>query len=315
VASGTGPVPGIRTIGLVSPEIAIATCDRLPEVDVDDRLLGAALTAAGLTPRLVAWNDPRVDWASFAATVVRSTWDYTTRRADFLAWADSVPRLFNPAEVIRANSDKRYLATLAARGVQVVPTEFVGPGEELVLPAEGDFVIKPTVGAGSRGAGRFAADEHGAAREHAARLHAEGRTAMVQPYLAEVDTAGETALIFLDGVYSHAIRKAALLEPGTRVPTDFGPLYRIEQIGPREPSAAERALADRALAAFGTDEPLLYARVDLLPGPDGPRVVELELAEPSLFLDHADGAADRLAAAIAARIGAGSSPSRPGRSG
>jgi hypothetical protein len=42
---------------------------------------------------------------------------------------------------------------------------------------------------------------------------------------------------------------------------------------------------------FGT---LVYARIDLLGG----AVLEVELAEPSLFLAHGPGAADRLATAI-----------------
>ena len=48
--------------------------------------------------------------------------------------------------------------------------------------------------------------------------------------------------------------------------------------------------------------PPLYARVDLLPGPDGaPQIVEVELTEPSLYLAYADNAAERFAAAIAQR--------------
>jgi hypothetical protein len=120
-----------------------------------------------------------------------------------------------------------------------------------------------------------------------------------------VDTAGETALLFIAGpdglAFSHAIRKEALLTG-----PDFGidGLFRPEKITPRTPSAAERAVAERTLAGVpGGTGRLLYARVDLIPGPDGaPVLVELELTEPSLFLSHADGAAERLADAIAARV-------------
>jgi glutathione synthase/RimK-type ligase-like ATP-grasp enzyme len=291
----------------VSRAIAIASCQQLPDGDVDDRLLIAALAVRGLTATVRAWTDPAVDWDDFDATVIRSTWDYTVRRTEFLAWADTVPRLHNPAAVLRDNSDKRYLARLAAAGVPIVPTEFFAPGEPVRLPAGTEFVVKPSVGAGSMGAGRFPADAHEAAAEHAAMLHGLGRTVMVQPYLAGVDTAGETALIFLDGRFSHAIRKTALLAPEARHRVDSEQLYLEETITPREPSAAELDLAERVHEQLigQLPAPLLYARIDLLPSPDGPRLLEAELIEPSLFLAHADGAADRLAAAIADRVAAG----------
>ncbi len=292
-----------RTIEQVSRAIAIASCAQLPDGDADDQLLVAALARRGLTSTVVAWTDPDVDWHRFDATVIRSTWDYTVRREEFLAWAVSVPRLHNPLAVLRGNSDKRYLAELAEAGVPIVPTEFFEPGQRPRLPSGTEFVVKPSVGAGSIGAGRFAADAHGPAAEHAALLHNFGLTVMVQPYLAGVDAAGETALIFLDGEYSHAIRKSALLAPGSSHPPDAEELFLTETITARQPSAAERALAERVHAELARACPdrLLYARIDLLPSPDGPRLLEAELIEPSLFLGHADGAADRLAAAIAAR--------------
>ena len=46
-----------------------------------------------------------------------------------------------------------------------------------------------------------------------------------------------------------------------------------------------------------------YARVDVLRDADGqPAVLELELIEPSLFLDFAPGSAEALARAILARL-------------
>jgi hypothetical protein len=120
---------------------------------------------------------------------------------------------------------------------------------------------------------------------------------MVQPYLASVDTAGETALLFFSGEYSHAIRKGPLLLPGVEGERVEG-LFVQEEIEPREPSAAERAVAQAALGAVPGPMPL-YARVDLLAGEQGdPVLLELELTEPSLFLSHAPGAADRLAQAL-----------------
>jgi hypothetical protein len=157
-------------------------------------------------------------------------------------------------------------------------------------------VVKPTVSAGSQDTVRVSDEDD--IQEHVARLHAMGKTAMIQPYLAEVDTAGETALLYFHGVFSHAIRKGPMLLPGEVKDPE---LFYAEEIAAREPSAAERALGDRAVAyvseRFG---PPLYARIDLLPFDDGPVIIEVELTEPSVFVGHADGAAERFADAIAA---------------
>jgi glutathione synthase/RimK-type ligase-like ATP-grasp enzyme len=291
----------------VSSRIALASCLDMPTGDGDDLPLVQALTDLGFEPAMVPWDQPGVDWAQFDATVIRATWDYTTRREEFLAWVASVPRLYNPEPVVLANSDKTYLTGLADAGLPVVHTRIAPPGTEPELPESGEFVLKPAVGAGSRGVGRFDADRPGAhqqAREHLNALHAIGRTVLVQPYLDAVDTAGETALIFFDGVFSHAVRKGPMLQPGSRHQVDSRALYIEENITAREPSPDELAVAERvfAHANAGLAENLLYARIDLLPGPDGPVLIELELVEPSLFFLHADGAADRLAAAIQARV-------------
>jgi glutathione synthase/RimK-type ligase-like ATP-grasp enzyme len=281
--------------------VALATCAAFPDLDDDERRSLAPLRERGVDAVPAVWDDPAVDWSSFDLVVVRNTWDYTERLSDFLAWAHSVPRLANPAPVLAWNTDKRYLGELAAQGLAIVPTRFVAPGETFTAPGfdeTAEIVVKPTVAAGSRGAGRFGPGERDAALEHVRRLHAAGATAMVQPYVAAVDQEGETALLYLGGTHSHAIRKGPLLRSGAG-PSDA--LFLEEDIERRVASAAERELADRVIA-FVTERfgPLVYARVDLLPGPDGePLIVEVELTEPSLFLTYDDAAPDRLAAAIA----------------
>jgi hypothetical protein len=288
-----------------SPEdvVLLATSAAYPDGDEDGAELLEALAAQGLTGRWVSWDDPTVDWSA-GLVVLRSTWDYTLRRGDFLAWARALPRLLNPYDVVLWSSDKVYLRDLAEAGVPVIETRWAAPGQSLELPAEGEYVIKPSVGAGSRGAGRFTAEDALVAQAHVEALHAARRTVMLQPYLGDVDDAGETALIYLDGRFSHGVRKAAMLPPGTIHTVDERALYVEETITAREPRNDELAIGAGIVgmltARFGA--PLLYTRVDLLPGPDGPVVVELELAEPSLFLGHGPGSADLLASAIANRL-------------
>jgi hypothetical protein len=281
--------------------VLLATCAALPDGDDDAEVLDAALAEVGVDARWVPWRDLKP--ADDELVVLRSTWDYTDRPAEFLAWAAGLPRVLNAAEVVAWNTDKLYLRDLAEAGVPTVPTAFAAPGEAIEFAGHDEFVVKPSIGAGSRGAGRFGADEVAAARRHAARLHEADRVVLVQPYLDAIDTVGETALIYIDGEFSHAVRKAALLPAAFAHPLDGAALYVEEAIEPRAASEAELAVGSVALAAvrdrFGADQ--LYARVDLLPGPAGPVLVELELAEPSLFLQHGAGAARRFATAIAAR--------------
>ena len=193
--------------------IALVTCAQLAGGE-DAQELDAALSALGMQSTWQVWNDPAVDWPALGLAILRSTWDYPRDRRAFLAWAESVPRLANAVDVVAWNSDKRYLGDVAAAGIPVVPSEWSDPGEPVNLPT-GEFVVKPSVGAGSRGVGRFGPDAHAAARSHAAALHDAGRVVMVQPYLADVDTAGETALIYFDGAFSHAVRKAPMLPEAT----------------------------------------------------------------------------------------------------
>jgi hypothetical protein len=282
--------------------VALATCAAFPSgEEVEGDLLLDACRAAGLDAEYRDWAEPGTDWSAFDLVVIRSTWDYVPRRAEFEAWAAAVPRLANPAPVVSWNATKTYLNVLADAGVPVVDTRFVEPGAQPRFPENTEFVVKPAEGAGSMGAGRFTSTDDGA-RRHVEALHRAGRTVMLQPYLADVDIAGETALIFFDGAYSHAIRKGPMLPESHVNPLDAkdDELFITEEITARTPSAAEHDLARAALAAVPGSERLLYARVDLLPTPAGPVVGEIELIEPSLFLAFDAGAPQRLATAIAA---------------
>jgi glutathione synthase/RimK-type ligase-like ATP-grasp enzyme len=277
----------------VAPLVALATCAEVAEGDEDAPELVAALAERGVAAESAVWDGEAVAWTDFDLVVVRSTWDYAERRDDFLGWADSLPRVVNPAPVLRWNTEKDYLLELAQARVPVVATQFLEPGDRFEAPA-GRYVVKPAVSAGSRHSARYEPGE--SAEEHVARLHAMGRTVMVQPYLNGIDDEGETMLIYLAGSYSHTLRKAALLRPGQ---SPGSGLYLEEDICATEPTAAEREVADRALRALRSTG-LVQARVDLVPAEEGPVVLEVELTEPSLYLGYAAGATERFADGIAA---------------
>lgn len=264
------------------PRIVFAGCRALVEGDGDDAGLVGALRARGLHARWLAWDDPECERAD--VVILRATWDYIDRLDEFLAWTRRVPNLLNGPEIVAWNTDKRYLSDLAAAGVPVVPSRFFAPGEPVRLP-DGEFVVKPAVGAGSFGAQRFAEVSAGAA--HAEALHAEGRTVLVQPFDPRI-ADGETALVFVAGQQSHAFTKGPILPPPGQSPEfDESGTYAEESLQPADPDfalwdvghAALRASAERL--GIRTEE-FLYARVDVIGGADDPRVLELELVEPSL---------------------------------
>jgi len=301
------------------PRIALVSAREALALDEDMEPLAAALHQAGADVATPFWDDPAVDWRAYSAAVLRSTWDYAERIDEFLPWADRCAQqtvLLNPPALVRWNTDKHYLLELAQKGIPVVPTRFVEPGSVAAQHIErflgggadaltigtansfAEFVVKPSIGAGSRDAARYRRHEIERATEHLARLLAQGRSVMLQPYLGRVDEHGETALIYLGGEFSHAIRKGPLLRAGAAL---VDGLFAPEQISPRQPQPDERAVGLQACTAIGSSGPV-YARIDLIRGADdAPVVLELELTEPSLFFAHAPGSARRFARAVLER--------------
>ena len=309
----------IRRIALITAREALA-------LDPDMPPLVAAFTAAGCAVETPCWDDAAVDWATFDAALLRSTWDYVPRAVEFRAFVERVAaltRLHNPPALVAWSLDKHYLADLARAGVATVPTRFVEPGgdaaaalaaflaggapratPEATIGGAAEYVVKPAIGAGSKDAARYrvdSADDRARALDHLAALLAAGRSVMLQPYLASVDADGETAMVYLDGRLSHAIRKGPLLASGAGFVEG---LFATEDIRPREPGKDEGRVAKAAFNAIPGPPPL-YARVDLVRDAEGaPVVLELELVEPSLFFEHGPGAAERLVEGLLGRTDA-----------
>lgn len=286
--------------------IALATCVTLPTWEADDHPLHDALAARGVEVVHAVWSDESLDWSSFDACLVRTTWDYPEHHAAFLAWAErvgGVTALHNPLDVIRRNTHKSYLRDLEAAGAPIAPTVWLPRGERADLAAilserrwERAF-IKPAVGLAAWRTMRVAATdgELDAAQAHLDEL-LECDDVLLQPYLERVETDGELSVIFVDGAVTHAVRKIPV--PGDyRVQDDFGASDE-----PATLTEGERDLARRVMAAAGAGG-LLYGRVDFLRDSNGSLVVtEVELVEPSLFFRHAPHAAERLADALCARV-------------
>ena len=289
--------------------VGLATCAALPNGDEDESLLATALNDRGVDTEWVVWSasDPAAMGERFDAVVIRSTWDYVDDREAFVAWVEAcTTAVWNPAPVVRWNSDKRYMLDLLTAGVPTVPTQIVATlDRDWSIPHDcEEIVVKPAVGAGSRGAQRFrVADEINEARHHAGTIIDSGNTAVVQPYLASVDSGSETALIHIDGQFSHSVSKGPLLRRDVGGEWVEG-LYLAEDIDHREVGEQQLVVARAALEAAPPGD-VLYARVDLVDDDNGaPMVLELELIEPSLFFSFDEGSAQKMADAIVARIAA-----------
>lgn len=286
--------------------VALVTARPARGLDDDESPLYLALQTAGCSVEIAEWDDPKINWASFDMALLRSAWDYAERITEFLAWVEKASKLthvLNPLPVVRWNTDKHYLAQLSRAGVATVPSLFVEPGEDaagalrkfLDSYPQAEIVVKPAIGAGSRDAQRHRRTEVESAVAHVQRLLNDNRSVLLQPYLQRVDRDGETALMFFDGRFSHAIRKGPLLPPGGAATSG---LFAAETITARVPGADELQLAERIIAAIPTGVPL-YARIDLIRDDAGaPCLLELELTEPSLFFAHSAGSAEKFTAAV-----------------
>jgi hypothetical protein len=288
-----------RSANLAS--VVLATCDEHPGLDEEGLLLQAALKARGIRAEPVPWTDDAYPWQTAFAVLPRATWDYYRHPDRFAAWVSGLgARLVNPPAMVAWNATKRYLTDLANAGIPVVTTRFIRPGQPCDL-APGPCVIKPAVAAGGNGAAYHS--DRASARAHVRALQAAGRTAMVQPYLASVDVEGETEVVLLGGQVSHGLRKAPQLSPGR--PPSAATWRDDEDVSARDPDPdmvqAARAAYAAVAARFGAAP--LYARVDLLRGPENQALVgEFELIECSLGLQHAPGSAELFADAITRRF-------------
>lgn len=293
--------------GEKAARVGLATCAALPLGDDDETALTQALEARGVHAPWLVWSDvdPTTVHRDVSLVVIRNTWDYINNQSGFLSWVEacSVPVL-NAPETIRWNSDKRYMLDLAAAGVPAVPTLVVDSAEvDWELPGGCDeIVVKPAIGVGSRGAQRFFVEaEADDARAHVLSLVRTGNSAIVQPYLPSVDAGSETALIHIDGEFTHAITKGPMLRREGGGHWVEG-LYLQEDIQHRTATEQQLVVARAALEAV-PEADVLYARVDLVDDLDGaPVVLELELIEPSLFFAFEPATADVLAEAIMRRL-------------
>lgn len=251
----------------------------------EDELLGAQLRALGYDFERVDWANPAIEWSSYEAVVIRTTWDYFYRIEEFMAWLGARERdsvLINPPSLLRWNLDKHYLQDLQRSGVAVVPTFYLEQGcpydwnaiEQWLQGRVG--ILKPCVSAGAKDTFRIEASDRQTWTNHLDRLLATDAM-MIQPFQERIVSEGEFTMMVMGGTFTHAVRKVA--KAGDfRVQDDHG-----GKVHPHQATAEEIAFAERAVASC----PWLpiYARVDAVRNVEGElQIMELEAVEPELWL-------------------------------
>jgi len=253
----------------------------------EDRDLFDFLTAKGIDIHREVWNDPAVNWKAYDGIILKSPWDYHEKCIEFLDWADRLTqqgiRLFNPAEVVRWNSDKHYLKDIRDSGLPAIPTLYLEKNQ-VVDTAINYFrelntsrlVIKPCISAGAKNTVLVTPEEF---PELLPLIHTwlKEEAYMVQPFVEEILT-GEWSLLFFGGKYSHSLLKTPK-DQDFRVQHYLG--GKVSYLEADEELVRQ---AERFVSQFASDT--LYARVDGVVTGGVFHLMELELIEPYLFLDN-----------------------------
>lgn len=252
-----------------------------------------ALRAGGFEVSARPWTAPG-DLAPFDAVLPLVVWGYHERYEEWLVLldrldSDAVP-VINPPALLRWNSDKAYLSELDAKSVPTVHTITVHALNDPALSeARKQFgcdhlVVKPPVSASATGT--FLLKPGDGLPEVVA-----GRRMLIQPFMASIALHGEYSLMLFTGRFSHAILKTPK-RGDFRVQPHLGGTEKPCEAPQGAISLAKAALAEAPAAA-------VYARVDMVTDEDGAlRIMELELIEPALWLNHAPDRGADFASAI-----------------
>ena len=262
----------------------------------EDQLVMNALEKLGLKTKKVAWSDTSFDWSQTKVALFRTTWDYAEKFVEFSDWLMEVSvrtKLINDYETVIWNLDKHYLLDLQDKGVNVVETYFIEPGDTRTLKelhtelGWSKTVLKPAISAAAKDTFQLDLATIAEHEETYADL-IQDESMMLQPFQQDVLDRGELSLMLIGGVYTHAVLKVA--KPGDfRVQDDFGGTVEDYQ-----PTQTEIDLAQAAVAAC--ERLPLYARVDIVNDNDGnPAVSELELVEPEMWFRKNEESAKMLA--------------------
>jgi glutathione synthase/RimK-type ligase-like ATP-grasp enzyme len=279
-------------------KIALLTCDKLPELTLADQQLIPELAKHNIIAKAVIWSDKTVNWNDFDYLIFRNTWDYFEKETEFNLWLDQIEKLgiktLNAIEIIKQNKHKFYLREMEKKGISILPTIFIDKNTSLnlaeIIPKHWKkAVIKPAFSAGSYLTTVFDTSEIEKTNDEYTKI-AQEKELLLQEFMPEIQTLGETSFIFFNKKFSHAVNKKPI-DGDFRVQSQFGGKYTLIQ-----PS---QELIDKAQKVVNTfNDKLLYARVDGIVIDTELHLMEIECIEPDLYFDISEGALERFVASI-----------------
>jgi glutathione synthase/RimK-type ligase-like ATP-grasp enzyme len=279
-------------------KIGLLTCEKLPELTLADQQLIPELAKHNIIAKAVIWSDKTINWNDFDYLIFRNTWDYFEKEAEFNLWLDQIEKLgiktLNAIKIIKQNKHKFYLREMEKEGILILPTIFIDKKENLnlaeILPKHWKkAVIKPAFSAGSYLTTVFDASDVEKTNDEYTKI-AQEKELLLQEFIPEIQTLGETSFIFFNKKFSHAVNKKPI-DGDFRVQSQFGGKYTLIQ-----PS---QELIDKAQKVVNTfDDKLLYARVDGIVIDTELHLMEIECIEPDLYFDISEGSLERFVASI-----------------
>jgi glutathione synthase/RimK-type ligase-like ATP-grasp enzyme len=279
-------------------KIGLLTCEKLPELTLADQQLIPELAKHNIVAKALIWNDKTIDWNEFDYLIFRNTWDYFEKETEFNLWLDQIEKLgiktLNAIEIIKKNKHKFYLREMEKKGILILPTIFIDKNANLnlaeILPKHWKkAVIKPAFSAGSYLTSVFDTSAIEKKNDEYTKL-AQEKELLLQEFMPEIQTLGETSFIFFNKKFSHAINKKPI-DGDFRVQSQFGGKYNLIH-----PSQELINKAQKVVNTF--HDKLLYARVDGIVIGTELHLMEIECIEPDLYFEISEGALERFVASI-----------------
>ena len=279
-------------------KIAILTCEKLPNLNPEDQKIIPALAKHNIEATAAIWNDKSINWNNFDYLIFRNTWDYFEKETEFKIWLNQIAQMeiktLNPIAIIKQNIHKFYLRDMEQRGITILPTVFIDKTANLnlaeLIPAHWKkAVIKPAFSAGSYLTEVFEISEIQAISEKYKSIAVE-KELLLQEFMPEIQTLGETSFIFFNKKFSHAVNKKPV-DGDFRVQSLFGGQYTLVH-----PSSKLIEKAQKIVDSLPKD--LLYARVDGILVESELYLMEIECIEPDLYFELSENSLDRFVSAI-----------------
>ena len=278
--------------------IALLTCENLPDLLPADQQLIPLLAKYNIKAVSAVWDDQSIDWTQFNYLVFRNTWDYFEKETAFNRWLKHIENLgikcLNSIDIIKQNKHKFYLRELEKEGIKIIPTLFIDKTQNLnlseITPSHWKkTVIKPAFSGGAYQTSVFEIkDIEKINREYLSI--ASGKELLLQEFIPEIQSLGETSFIFFNKKFSHCVNKKPM-EGDFRVQVQFGGQYTL--ITP-SPDLITKAL--KVVETFQSD--LLYARVDGIIINEELYLMEIECIEPDLYFAMSEGSDERFVQAL-----------------